>query len=1207
MTWRRIIKWLVGVAAVCTFSLFAAALLLPRIIDSQAARERIQTFLLNRMNGNGAIESIDFTWLPRPRVVIRGASLDLADRVSGKIRSIEVHPSLLALMRGQLAISRMEVASPALSVRLPEPSEEPFIDEIETSIRSLLASFATEISGMIVTVTDGSAEVSIGQRAPVVITELAGRLVAPPGEMQLQISCRANVFDSLRIEGSTAGDTLATKGRIRINRLRLRDSMASLFPRGREYVADGETSLNAALTSVGLKEIKAEVESTAPSLRLARGDRETVIEGLTVKGAITRDEGVAAAVIQRLDLVSPALIATGELSVDSASTARLKLAGKDVDVSRLRETALKLAGDIEIVKDLFDHVKSGQVPQVTLQAAGSSFSALWKNIDVAGVLRDGNILAGDPGLDLDDVNGQFVISRGTLEAKQFFARLGKIRGSNGTLRLGLEGRSAPFHLDVMVQADAAELQSLLLRVVEDDGIRKELSRIRDLEGDLSGRLILGEKIDSLSPIISISRAVVRGSHDLIPHPISIAAGRFRHGHSKTEMEDVSGTVGLSSFSGLAGSLSYNGARRIEISSGKFSLDLAQTRNLLNLFAELPKDFKDIDSVQGRLELTSLSLEGPLNEPNRWDFTAAGTLGKIALKHAKLPAAMNLSGGAFNATPARLTVSSAKVNLLDGSLSIDGSVESPYQAPPRLQAAATGSIGAKMTDWLGEQLEWPKQLLLRSPLQVTKSRISLKKDGEIVLGGDVRVADGPALSFDVVRGPQTLKAKEILVVDGERRARMTLALEKDNIAFSFSGALQQETLNRIFQAPPLEGSLIQGDIEVSAFGDASHFAAQGRLAGKELRVPFKDGTAIVDFFFVEADPDAVNVRSANVRWRDSRLSFIGKLHAAAKALRFDMDISADRIVWDELSGIIDSKSDRANNKGSPGISLSPLEGTIRLTADDFNFAGFSSRPLHVTGSFSSHGIRAEIQRGNVCGIPVRGKVHLTDEELGFDLSLSVTGAQLEPVSLCLTDNRQSITGNYSLQAHVAGRGPAKDLLQNLKGKFEFRARDGQFAQSANVDSPLEATFDYLNKAGDFDIAFPDLDRESFPFRSISVRGAVEGTTLANDELVIQSSLLTIAGQGSLDLEKHRIDAQGLVSVRIPGSGIIARIPLLGSILDPSLLGIPVRVTGSLEQPTVSYLSPTDVGAQLVNIPLRILGLPLEAIQLFTPNSPQRENN
>jgi hypothetical protein len=110
------------------------------------------------------------------------------------------------------------------------------------------------------------------------------------------------------------------------------------------------------------------------------------------------------------------------------------------------------------------------------------------------------------------------------------------------------------------------------------------------------------------------------------------------------------------------------------------------------------------------------------------------------------------------------------------------------------------------------------------------------------------------------------------------------------------------------------------------------------------------------------------------------------------------------------------------------------------------------------------------------------------------------------------------------------------------------------------------------------------------------------TLVNDQLVIQSSLYIISGDGTVDLEHHQIDAKGLVTVRVPGDTIIRRIPLVGSILGigGSILGIPVRVVGPLESPNVTYLSPADVGTELLNIPVRILGLPFEAIRLFTPN-------
>src|SRR5215510_15890847 len=214
---RRIIRWLAGFGGLCVILLFAAAFLLPRILDSQAVRDKICAFLLARTNGNVAFENIDLKWLPRPTVVVRGASFSFDDKVSGKIESIAVYPSIRGLLTGQWDISRVEMASPALSVRVPEPGEEPFnFDEIESRIRSLLVSMAAQIPGMILSVRGGSAEMRIGDRPPVEITGLDGRLVAPPGELDLQFGSRANVFDSLRVQGRINGETLTTKGQINV-------------------------------------------------------------------------------------------------------------------------------------------------------------------------------------------------------------------------------------------------------------------------------------------------------------------------------------------------------------------------------------------------------------------------------------------------------------------------------------------------------------------------------------------------------------------------------------------------------------------------------------------------------------------------------------------------------------------------------------------------------------------------------------------------------------------------------------------------------------------------------------------------------------------------------------------------------------------------------------------------------------------------------
>ena len=112
--------------------------------------------------------------------------------------------------------------------------------------------------------------------------------------------------------------------------------------------------------------------------------------------------------------------------------------------------------------------------------------------------------------------------------------------------------------------------------------------------------------------------------------------------------------------------------------------------------------------------------------------------------------------------------------------------------------------------------------------------------------------------------------------------------------------------------------------------------------------------------------------------------------------------------------------------------------------------------------------------------------------------------------------------------------------------------------------------------------------------VQLKGRIEGNTLIGDEVNVNSSLLNLSGQGKVDLERKQIDGKALIAVLKPVDEVISRIPLIGSVVGGSLLGIPVRVTGSIERPDITYFAPADVGAELLNMPLRILGMPLEAI-------------
>lgn len=176
-----------------------------------------------------------------------------------------------------------------------------------------------------------------------------------------------------------------------------------------------------------------------------------------------------------------------------------------------------------------------------------------------------------------------------------------------------------------------------------------------------------------------------------------------------ELDKLHVELGPSSFSGITATVRYAGSPAIEISSGTFSLDVAQAKRLADRWRGLPAGLRAIEARGGRLEVGTLSLRGPLDVPNGWAFSSSGSFEAVALEHANLPGVMKVSGGTFQATQARVTVSRAEVDLLDASLTIDGSLEDRGPAGLGLETTAAGSIGAQTTGWLSRAVELPEAL------------------------------------------------------------------------------------------------------------------------------------------------------------------------------------------------------------------------------------------------------------------------------------------------------------------------------------------------------------------------------------------------------------------------------------------------------------------------------------------------------------------
>ena len=1193
------------VAAIVLVIGVLGALLLPRIVDSQMIRDRIDATLPKGFEKKLVIGKIVFLWFPRPSLILENTELSFGDKGQGSIGAVKIYPSLVSLFLGRLVVRRALLLEPTLNVRLSAHPERPLdIEDLEKQIGSALLRLTKELPARHIDLSGGSAEIRIGDKPPVRLHDVSAQTAASPQGVRFEVSARSNLWLRLTIEGKISPRRLAAQLDIGVQRLKIEESFAFLPLQISEYMRQGEASFDLKIASVGLRRVKASIGGFAEPLVLARHGGTATLAIKRLKGALTYEGGAFQVDVERLDLSSPRLKASGQLKIHADSlSARLK--AHDVDIAEVG-LALQMIDDAEGVKKILRYVPAGTISEMIIHSAGRSFAEMTssENFIASGRLQNSTIFIPGPNLELKNVTAALGLAGNNLQADNISANLGAMQGRNGVLRLGLEGGTAPFHLDMSVHTGAPELLSVLLKVVRDEGVRAQLLKLRKVDGELSGRLILGETIDAISPVVAISNVAISAEYEPVPFPITIRTGRLNYDQKIITVEHAHGELGGSRFGGLGLTLSLDGSRRIKIDSKRTSLDLQQAETLLRSFKDLRSRFEKLRSLRGRIELENIALTGAYDDPARWNFATTGAFDQVEIQHFDFPGGLVVSRGKFDANERRILLSDAAAAISDAALSGAGRFEYPKGEPVRFEISGRATVGEQMTPQLSRYIELPKDVRLRSPLQIVTERLAWAAGGDISFLGQLDVAGGTLLSVDAVKRPQELAIKNLTVDDDDRRARMTFQLAQDHLDLSFNGEVTQQTFDKLFTSFPMKVGSLQGDIKVSAaLADPVGIFAAGQLSGSNLSVPLGADKALLENFTIQARGDNAQVRSADLRLGSSRLLVEGNIGAGKEALRLDLDVAADRLSLETLDGLFGAGDQRRNETVRVGLSLPRAQGTIRLKADSFAIDRFTFSPLQIHTAISSSSIRAEIERGVVCGINTTGRLEAAGNDIGIDLQLSATDADLEPTTVCLTNQQSNVRGTYSFAARIAGRGGREHLRSALKGNFQLSARDGEFVRSAGID----VAFEYLNGSGDFAVKFPDLNEQAFAYRMLSARGKIDGENIYTDEIIIQAAPLTVTGQGSLDLQRNQVHMKGLVSVALPTHQVIKRIPLIGAAMGGSLVGIPIRIAGSLERPDVTYLSPADIGGELLRMPMRILGMPLDAIKLFVPGDGHDDKN
>ena len=1253
---KKILLWLIGLVGLLAVLLSVLGFFLPQLINLEDVKATLSNQYTENVGGVLNYSHLEIKFIPRPRLVAHQVRMSAPDNFWGSLEALEIYPRLWPLLRGSLIVERLQMKTPNFVVRLPEETKEEKEQAEQLTIEAIVQTFAAtflslpdfKVPNLVVHITNGRFNLYDAGDHILELRDIQARSKRLPDRINVSFNCSSNLWQQIAITAWFIPEPFKSIGQIRLSQFQPKAVNQVLLLDNQMQITDAKLDIELNYQMDDPKNVRSDVTAVGAYLKMKQGREALTIESRHFKGILQLKDDKATATIRELVLATPQLQMSGELTVDQAAPeVKLELTGRQIDVAPLAALAVSLTNRQEDIATLFDVLRAGTVPQVTVSSHGRSLVDLLEpdNYLIKGRLTSGKIFIPYAELDLEDVYGDAVIENSVLTGSNLQARMGKSLGGEGNLVLGLTEDLTPFHLDINVQADLSQLPPILKRVVPDKDFQQELAQILDFKGTAIGNLELNMRPDTMVVKIEAADIQADANYQRLPYPVKITNGQFFMEGSQIVLANLSAAMGKSSISGLDTKLNWDRKPYLIAGAGSIAIDLEEFYPWLlsaNLIKGNPWQF---ESLTGTISFQNPGVQGPLLQPRKWQFQSKGALNNIILDSARLPEALVVAKGKFSLKNARLdlngidtrlgkssfTGSSArldwgktsKIKIRTKSANLDLAELFPWlmsydNLRPILQnyAPVEGKLGlqqlvfeSSLSDALSDQLKLSGDL--------GRSQINSKRlPGPVKITGGGFTMQGAAIKFEGLNGTIGKSAVVALSADFNWGSKLYFSAKSQSTQIqldeiypwlltykNIQNALDGITANKgviTLDHPQVSGPLNQPQLW--------HFHIPGRIKDLFLLTDFlQQPVTIIDGTFdavkagaSEGKQTTVTIESKNLTWSESQIRLVSKIIFSGRRLSLEMDLSADDVKWANVEKILDYRQKQAHQNKNNALQFT---GYLKVQSEKFEYGGLKWSTVQADINISPSETNIAVKKADLCGIPFHGFITVSDQALELYFVPVAENQELSPFAYCLSQKKDLITGNFDLNGELMAKTKPEAFPKSLGGNLNFDAQEGRiyrFGLLAKIFSILNLTEVYRGE-------LPDLVGEGFAYNSMTVKAKVQGGKLIMEECAIDAASMGIACYGDIDIIDQKIDLVVLIAPFKTVDRIVKFIPLVNTILGGRLISIPFHAIGDLADPDVIPLSPTAVGSSVLGMMERTLKLPITIIQPVLPKSGRKPEN
>jgi hypothetical protein len=1244
---KNIIGWLVKSLLVFIFLIVVAVVFAPRLINLEMVKDRIKEKISTDVGGRITYRNLKLSYFPRPRVVIQKAQISIPDSLSIDIEWMRVYPKILPLFRGSLefAVVRLDYADYSMelppikdaAVRQSEviPSFNDMVKAFTKAVRSLpefkLPDLNLRIKNGRVNLVDPFGRIFK-------LREVHAAYVGSRDKLDFSINCKSNLWEQINISGSLDPSDFKGAGHVKLSRFRPQTLIAYLFPESAIRVSETRASVNIDFTSDGAGKIKADVSGAIPILELISNDEKLVIKSSRIKGALEVDQKMIRATLTEFGADDPKLNLAGVLAYDeNLQNIQLSLEASQIDADSVRQAALKLAGQSRIIQIIFNVIRGGHVPWMTVRVRGQTIADFGNmdNLVIEGRMTQGKLFIPGAKLDLVDVFGDAKIAGGVLHGEKLKARFGASHGQGGTITLGFNSNLEPFHLNIGVKADLSQLPSVLIRIIPDKNFRNELARVKALKGTATGTLILGDDLANLGARVTVSEAHLTARYNRIPYPIIMDGGQFFYEGSRIVVQDFSADIGESSFAHISTTLDWSKTPHFEANTRKSNFDIGQLYSWLLSFDTFRTNLRDFSSIKGNIAAQNLNIKGPMFSPQKWHFQTEATITKLLLASPGLHADLLINRGQcawqgsqikFAGVDAAMGKSSAteisgkatwkKKPMVSAQSGV--SIIYPEDLIPLFHSSKfiskifkkftpiKGNLAFKRIQYNGPFSGRPQQQIkfsaefqqfaliskkLPGPLQVNNGQISWHNNRLSLIDINAKMGKSRfsqfSTAFDMNRkAPFKLECKSASLFAGEIYPFLASFEPFQPGLKAFAAAEGTLVLSNVYFQKPVYAPA-QWQLAMNATMQGLAFNSEALGSPLIINSGSIDVSTEISGKLIRRN---IDVKTTKLIWEKNHLNLAGQINLSKHDLLLEMNVNADGLAWNQIDTLLKYIS-REKAQSEQRKEKTNLLGTIHLKSDSFLWDTYTVRPLEAEITFKPQKVTVAVHKADICGISLRGLLNWSDQTLDLYFVPTASNYKLVSTLSCLTAKKDLATGTYSLNSEILAKAKPESITRSLTGRLAFSATEGRiyrFGLLAKLLAILNVTEIYRGEV-------PDLIGEGFAYRSMSANAKLQGGKIIMEECAIDGVSMGIACEGEIDLVDKEVDLLILVAPFKTVDRIVEILPLIGNVLGGKLISIPFKAKGKLNDPTVYALPPTAVGSGILGILERTLKLPITIIQ------------